>query len=536
MTASPARRRFDAVIVGAGFAGLYMLHRLRKLGLSVRVLEAGSGIGGTWYWNRYPGARCDVESLDYSYSFDDDLQQTWTWSERYATQPELMRYIDHVADRFDLRRDIQLDTRVAAATFDEATALWSLVTTTDETFEAPFCIMATGCLSVPNVPAFPGQARFRGPIYHTGTWPHDGVDFTGLRVGVIGTGSSGVQAIPVIAAEARHLTVFQRTAHYSVPAWTRPLAADEVAAYKAQYAEKREDARRSPLGIAGIPSPTKSALEDTPEERARVFEAGWRRGTTGFTRLYKDIVLDEAANALAADFVRQKIRETVKDPAVAELLLPTEFPIAARRLILDTDYYETYNRPNVSLVDVKRAPIETLTETGVQTTRAHYDLDAIVFATGFDAMTGALDKIDIRTSSGATLRAKWQDGPRAYLGLMAAGFPNLFLITGPGSPSVLSNMIHSIEQHVDWITDCLAHLRAHGLTRIEAEEAAEAAWVDHVTERANQTLMPRGNSWYLGANVPGKPRVFMPYAGGTHVYRQTCEDVVAHGYRGFRLS
>lgn len=535
MDETQKREPLDVVVIGAGFAGLYMLHKLRALGMKAVVLEAAENVGGTWYWNRYPGARCDVESLEYSYSFDDALQQEWHWSERYATQPELLRYINHVADRFDLRRDIRFNTRVASAARDEQNNLWTLSSEGGETFTARYCISAVGCLSLPSLPAFKGRDSFAGRLYHTGLWPREGVDFTGLRVGVIGTGSSGVQVIPHIAQQAKHLHVFQRTPHYSVPAKNRPLDPGETARYKARYPEHREAARQSAIGIAGFPVPTQSALEVSAEERTEAYGMGWERGSTGYTRIYTDILKNEVANATASDFVKMRIQQVVRDPAVATRLTP-RYMIGTKRLCLDTQYFETYNRENVVLVDVSEAPIDQITEHGIRTTAREYELDAIVMATGFDAITGALKGIDIRGSGGQSLAQKWEAGPRAYLGLMTSGFPNLFLITGPGSPSVLSNVVTSIEQHVEWIADCLAHLRQHGIARMDADLAAEDRWVQTVNEAANATLLPKGNSWYLGANVEGKPRVFMPYAGGVGNYRVVCDQVVIDGYRGFLLS
>jgi len=525
---------FDAVIVGAGFAGLYMLHRLRGLGLSARVYEAGGGVGGTWYWNRYPGARCDVESMDYSYSFSDQLQQEWAWTERYASQPEILKYINHVADTFDLRHDIQLETRVTAASFDEATNRWLVQTDRGDRVSAQFCIMATGCLSTAQVPPFKGLETFAGKWYHTGHWPHEGVDFTGQRVGVIGTGSSAIQSIPIIARQAASLVVFQRTPNFSVPARNAPLDPEDERRMKARYAEYRRQARESRVGFV-VATNEQSALAAAPEERQREYEARWNRGGLGFTAAFPDLLTRKDANDTAAEFFRAKIRATVRDPAVAEALVPTDYPLGTKRMCVDTDYYETFNRDNVTLVDLRSAPIDAVTPRGLRTRNAEYELDSIVFATGFDAMTGALLNVDLRGRAGGTLGRKWAEGPRSYLGIAIAGFPNLFTITGPGSPSVLSNMIVSIEQHVDWIAGCLAHLRARNLAAIEATVDAEEAWMAHVSEVGNATLYPLANSWYMGANVPGKPRIFMPYVGGVGTYRQTCDDVAAKGYTGFTL-
>ncbi len=525
----------DAVIVGAGFAGLYMLHRLRGLGISARVYEAGDGIGGTWYWNRYPGARCDVESMDYSYSFSDELQLEWQWTERYASQPEILRYINHVADRFDLRRDVRLSTRVTAAVFDEATHRWAVLTDRGERVSAQFCIMATGCLSAAQVPDFKGLETFEGPWYHTGNWPHAGVDFTGQRVGVIGTGSSAIQSIPLIARQAAHLFVFQRTPNFSIPARNAPLDPEYEQRWKANYAEHRRQARESRVGFV-VERNDLSALEVSAEERLRAYESRWSHGGLGFNATFVDLLTSKDANDTAADFFRAKIRAAVRDPVVAETLSPRHYPVGTKRLCVDTGYYDTFNRDNVTLIDLRQEPIEAITPTGLRTRDEAYALDSLVFATGFDAMTGALLSIDIRGRAGQTLRQKWAEGPRTYLGLAVAGFPNLFAITGPGSPSVLSNMIVSIEQHVDWIADCLAYLRTHDRTAIEATVAAEDTWVGHVNEVGHATLYPLANSWYMGANIPGKPRIFMPYIGGVGTYRQICDDVAAKGYEGFALT
>ena len=525
-------REFDAVVVGAGFAGLYMLHRLRGLGLSARVFEAGGGIGGTWYWNRYPGARCDVESLDYSYSFSEELQQEWRWTERYASQPEILRYVEHVADRFDLCRDIQLDTRVTAAHFDEAENQWRIATERGDAVTARFCIMATGCLSSAQAPAFPGLESFTGAWYQTSRWPHAEVDFTGHRVGVIGTGSSAIQSIPIIARQAASLIVFQRTPNFSVPAWNAPLDPDYERGVKADYAAYRQRLRESRVGYV-VPANDRSALAVSPEERERAYEERWQRGGLGFGQAFNDLLVNKEANDTAADFFRSKIRAIVRDPAVAEKLLPRDYPLGTKRICVDTGYYETFNRDNVTLVDLRAEPIVTITPRGVRTGAAEHALDSLVFAIGFDAMTGALNAIDIRGRAGVALRETWNTGPRSYLGLAVAGFPNLFTVTGPGSPSVLSNMMVSIEQHVDWIAACLAHLQQAGFHTIEATEEAQDAWVRHADEVANATLFPRGNSWYTGANIAGKRRGFMPYAGGVGAYRTTCDEIAERGYEGF---
>ncbi len=528
---------FDVVVVGAGFAGLYALHRLRAMGLTVKVFEAGDGIGGTWFWNRYPGARCDVESMEYSYSFSEELQQEWDWPDRYSKQPDILRYINHVADKFNLRGDIQLETRVTSAVYDAAANRWTIETDRGNRVSAQFCIMAVGNLSTPRVPDFKGLASFQGDWYHSGLWPKDGVDFTGKRVGVIGTGSTGIQIIPLVAKQAKHLYVFQRTANYSLPARNAPLPEDEVRAHKAEYADRRAAAYYTPFGISGYPPPEKAAVEDEPEAREKHYAARWAKGgTISFLFAYKDLLVNQESNDTAAEFVRQRIRETVKDPAVAELLAPKDHPIGTKRICLDTDYYETYNRDNVTLVDVRNAPIEELTPDGLRTETGDYALDAIIFATGFDAMTGAVLDVDVRTTEGLTMREKWQAGPKTYLGLMIAGFPNLFTITGPGSPGVKSQMILSIEQHVDWIVECIETLRGRGLSRIEATAEAEETWNQHVNDVANSTLYPRANSWYMGANIPGKPRVFMPYVGGVDRYTVICKEVVEKDYKGFVMT
>jgi cation diffusion facilitator CzcD-associated flavoprotein CzcO len=524
----------DAVIVGAGFAGMYMLHRLRGMGFMARVFEAGSGVGGTWYWNRYPGARCDVESVQYSYQFDEALQQEWEWSERYAAQPELLRYANHVVDRFDLRRDMQFNTRVISAVFDDVKGHWVIETSDGGRASARFCIMATGCLSSPNLPQFEGMERFNGKRYHTGYWPHEGVDFTGQRVAIIGTGSSAVQSIPIIAEQAERLHVFQRTASYAIPAHNAPLEPAYVKAIKADYPALRARARQTMTGIDFDYSDVK-ALETPPEARTAEYEKRWQRGGLSFLGAFQDLMVSEEANDTAAEFVRGKIRATVEEPNVAELLAPKN-TIGCKRLCIDIGYYETYNRPNVELIDVSDEPIEEITEKGVRAKGKEYEVDAIVFATGFDAMTGALLKVDIRGRGGLALKAKWREGPRTYLGVAMAGFPNLFTITGPGSPSVLTNMLPTIEQHVDWIAGILGHMREHQLARIEPAAAAEEEWVGHVGELAGRTLRYTCSSWYLGVNIPGKPRVFMPYIGGFPRYVERCNEIAANGYEGFVLT
>lgn len=530
----PIKTDCDAVVVGAGFAGLYMIHKLRSLGLSVLAFEAGSGVGGTWFWNRYPGARCDVYSLEYSYSFDEALQREWVWTERYPAQAEILRYIEHVADRFDLRRDIRFNTRVASAHYDGSANLWCIETETGEAVTARFCIMASGALSAPRKPDFAGLDDFAGIWYHTGHWPHEPVDFSGQTVAVIGTGSSGIQVTPMIAEAAKRLFVFQRTPNFSIPAWNYPLPDHVQDAWKRDAAQLRAKAKATKSG-ALYEYGQRGAFEVNDEERQREFDARWARGGANFTHAFNDLFKDKAANDLAADYVRGKIREIVKDPAVAARLTPTDHAIGTKRICVDTDYYATFNRENVTLVDARETPITRITPTGIETSSGHYAVDSIVFATGYDAVTGALTRIDIRGRGGVSLVEKWQDGPKTYLGLMVAGFPNLFTITGPGSPSILTNVVMAIEQHVDWVGDCLADMANRDVTVIEAEPKAEEDWVSHVREVAETTLHVQANSWYMGANIPGKPRVMLPYVGGLGVYTGICNEIAADGYRGFVL-
>jgi cyclohexanone monooxygenase len=524
---------FDAIVVGAGFAGMYMLHRLRGLGFSARVFEAGGGVGGTWYWNRYPGARCDVESMQYSFSFSEELDQQWNWSEKYAPQPEILAYANHVADRFDLRRHIVFDTRVTSATFDEVEKRWSIETDHDDKVFARFLIMAVGCLSAPNRPAFAGIEDFQGSIYHTGQWPHQGVDFTGLRVGVIGTGSSAIQSIPIIAQQAASLTVFQRTATWSVPAFNEKLTPEYLQAAKANYPALRARARGRPTGFY-FPFNMQPALEASPEAREKQYEEAWARGGLPFLGAYGDLLFEKAANDTIADFARRKIRGIVKDPGTAELLCPDNV-LGCKRLCVDTGYFETYNLPHVKLIDVSKTPIERFTADGIEVDGVAYPLDAVVCATGFAAMTGSFDKIRITGRNGQTLAEKWRAGPRAYLGIASVGFPNLFMITGPGSPSVLASMIQAIEQHVDWLADCLGHMRDVGASSIEPIQEYEDAWVEHVNDVSTVSLRSTCSSWYVGANIPGRPRVFMPYIGGFPVYVQKCNEVMSNDFDGFVL-
>lgn len=526
----------DAVIVGAGLAGLYQLHTLRGLGLSTRVFEAGGDVGGTWYWNRYPGARCDVESMSYSYSFSPELEQEWEWTEKYPTQPEILRYIHHVTDRFDLRSGMTFNTRVTSAVYDQAAKRWQVETDTGEAVTAQFVIMATGCLSASKAPEVPGTEKFQGPTYHTGHWPQEGVDFTGQRVGVIGTGSSGIQSIPIFAEQASDLTVFQRTPNFSMPAGNRPLIEAEISEMKANYRGWRKAQQESSFGVP-VEEATQSALEVSEEERNATYQEGWEKGNlVAVLASYTDTITDKAANDTAAEFIRSKIREQVNDPEIAETLSPRSFPFGTKRPCLDTNYYQTFNKEHVHLVDLRKTPLVEITERGVRTSEQEYEFDSVVFATGFDAMTGALNAIDIRGKDGVALKEKWAEGPRSYLGIAIAGFPNLFTITGPSSPSVLSNMMVSIEQHVDWITDCISFLRNRNISEIDPTPEAEDAWVEHVEEVGNYTLFPTADSWYMGSNVPGKPRVFMAYIGGVGVYRQKCDEVAAKHYEGFALT
>ena len=529
-------KSYDAIIIGAGFSGLYQLHKLRdEQGLNVRVLEKGGGIGGTWFWNRYPGARCDSESYYYCYSFSREIEQEWEWTERYPDHREIRNYLNFVADRLDLKRDIQLDTKVSRAHFDDATNQWLVETEAGETFSAPFLITAVGCLSTANVPQLKGIETFKGQWYHTGAWPHDGVDFTGKRVGQIGTGSTGIQVAPAIAAAAKHLTVFQRTANYSVPARNAPLSNEDQRGFKANYPEIWRKARAGtnghPFAISKQP-----ALSVSDAERKVAYEKAWQTGGLRFRATFSDVLASTAANDTASNFIRLKIHEVVKDPEIAERLTPRDHGFATKRPPIDTDYFETFNRDNVLLVDLKKEPVVEVTPNGVKTTDGEYELDIIVFATGFDALTGPLLSLNITGMNDEPLSKAWAAGPHTYLGLQTPGFPNLFTITGPGSPSVLCNMPIAIEQHVDWISSCIAHLRENNLSRIEAKEDAATKWGTHVNEAADATLLPMASSsWYLGANVPGKPRVFMPYAGGFARYATICNEVATAGYQGFNL-
>jgi cation diffusion facilitator CzcD-associated flavoprotein CzcO len=528
---------FDAVIVGAGFAGLYALHKLRdEMGLSARVFEAGDGVGGTWYWNRYPGARSDSSSWIYCYSFDEELRQEWRWSERYPQQEEMLGYLEHVSDRFDLNPDIQLGTRVTEATFDEETNRWEVRTDAGDVVSARFIVAALGALSAANVPDIPGMETFDGERYHTAEWPKEGVDFTGKRVGVIGTGATGIQVATELAEQVEHLTVFQRTPNYALPLGNHPLDAEFRQQYKENYEEIWEWVRHNFSGHDYDPI-EKNTNEATPEERDRAYQERWDRGGFGlWLGNYDDILEDREANNAVSEWVRQKIRERIDDPETAEKLTPTDHAFGTKRVPLENGYYEIFNQDNVDLVDVKETPIEGITPTGVRTEGGEYEFDALVFATGFDAMTGPYNKIDIRGRDGELLRDKWAEGPRTYLGLMSAGYPNLFAITGPQSPSVLTNMPVAIEQHVDYISGVIGHMQDNGLEAVEPTREAEDEWVDHSQEVAHATLLPESATWYMGANIPGKPQVFLPYLGGLGPYREKCDEIATNGYEGFAFT
>lgn len=524
----------DAVVVGAGFAGLYALHKLRSQGLSVRVLEAAPELGGTWYYNRYPGARCDVESVDYCYSFSDELQQEWNWTEKYATQAEILRYLNWVADKLDLRRDIAFNTRVVSTVLDEATLRWTVTTDDGEVIKARFCLMATGPLSAALTPSFNGLDTFAGEIYHTAQWPNHNVDFTGKRVAVIGTGSSGIQSIPIIAEQAAHLYVFQRTPNYSIPAGNKPLSTEEMDDIKAGYAERRRLSWRSGGGSPHITA-SRPTMEFTPEERRAAYEKRWQLGGVLYSKTFPDQTTDMTANDDARKFYEEKIRAIIDDPAIADLLIPNDHPIGTKRICTDSNYFQTFNRSNVSLISVRATPIESVDAAGINTTEAHYDLDAIVLATGFDALTGALARIDIVGRDGTMLRDYWEHGPRTYLGLGVDGFPNLFVISGPGAPAVLANMVLHAEAHVNWIADAIGYLDDHGYAAMEPTRDAVDGWIAELARRANASLFIKANSWYLGANVPGKPRVFMLFIGGFATYNDICAEVADAGYKGFEL-
>ena len=528
---------YDAIIVGAGFSGLYQLHCLRdKLGLTAVVLEAGDGVGGTWYWNRYPGARCDSESHTYCYYFNDDLLMEWQWSERYPGQAEILKYLNFCADKLDLRRDIRFNQRVNSAVWDAAAECWQVETDAGLRLTSRFLITAVGCLSSANMPDIDGVSSFDGAIYHTGEWPHQAVDFSGKSVVVIGTGSTGIQAIPVIARQADNLVVLQRTPNFSVPARNAPLADVFHQTFTQNIDLWRQKMQVSRHGHPWV-APPRNLYETPEDERNAILEAGWQAGGLGFRESFCDVLLDSRSNDIMSDFIRAKIRDIVDDPVTAEMLVPYDHPFGTKRPPIDTDYFETYNRDNVSLVNIRDNPIEKIDRAGVcLEDGTHIAADIIVFATGFDAMTGALLKMGIVGRDGLTLADAWAEGPQTYLGLAIHRFPNLFTITGPGSPSVLTNMPRAIEQHIDWITALLRRAKTRSITLVEAELPAMQDWTNHVTAVANDTLLPRaGHSWYLGANVPGKPRVFMPYCKGLDVFRAHCEQIATDGYPGFSL-
>ncbi len=535
-TVTPEDTDFDVVVVGAGMAGLYLLHRLRGMGFTTTVLEAADDVGGTWYWNRYPGARCDIQSVDYSFSFDADLQQEWEWSQKYATQPEILSYLQHVADRFDLRPDIQFETRATSAEWNDANATWQITTDTGAQITARYYVMATGCLSVPKVVDIEGADQFSGPTYSTSRWPHDGVDFTGMKVGLIGTGSSAIQSIPEIAKQASELVVFQRTPNFSVPAGHGPVPAERIADVKSRYPEYRQEARQSRAGVP-VELAMDGARSVSAEERKARLDAGWQEGDlVGFLSVFNDMAINQESNDLVAEFVHDKIRSIVDDPKTAEALCPKDYPIGSKRLCLDDNYFATFNEPHVTLVDLRTEAISTITEQGIDTVDRSFEFDALVMATGFDAMTGAIVAVDITGRNGVELKDKWADGPTTYLGLTITDFPNLFTITGPQSPSVMSNMAVSIEQHVEWVTDCIEHMRDQGFAVIEPTETALAGWQQHNLDCVDMTLFAKANSWYMGANVPGKPRVFLPYIGGVGSYRSICDEVSQRDYLGFSLT
>ena len=531
-------RQVDVAVVGAGFAGLYLLHRLRNAGFTSVVLEEADDVGGTWYWNRYPGARCDIQTIDYSYTFDPELERAWQWSEKYATQPEILRYLGFVADRYDLRRDIRFSTRVTAANWDEASDRWLLETDSGAAISCRYYIMATGCLSAPKPPEIEGVKDFKGEVYFTGRWPHQGVEFAGKRVAVIGTGSSGIQSIPLIAEQAAQLTVFQRTANFALPAHNGSVSPDRLALLQGDRTSYREQARWS---LAGVPLPQQTVVswQLSETERRERFEEAWAKGDLVYilTQLWADQAVDVDGNAHLADLVREKIREVVKDPQTAATLTPHDHPFGAKRPCLDTNYYATYNRPNVTLVNLRQEPIKAIAASGITTDKRSFDVDVIVFATGFDAMTGAILAVHpITGRGGKSLSEVWANGPQTYLGLTVAGFPNLFMITGPGSPSVLSNMAVSIEQHADWVVDRLIETGKAGFTAIEATETAQAGWMRHMADCSMLTLHRLANTWYTGANVPGKAQGVMPYTGGVGPYRSICNEVADRGMLGFRLN
>jgi cyclohexanone monooxygenase len=542
MKDSATRLPSDVIVVGAGFAGLFALHRLRQQGFRVKVFEAAEAVGGTWYWNRYPGARCDVQSLMYCYMFDERLHREWTWSERYATQPEILRYLNFVADRLHLRKDIAFNERIVRATFDQELDCWTVETDRGDEASANYVIMATGALSVGRLPSISGLESFRGQCYHTGTWPEGGVELAHRQVGVIGTGSSAVQAIPEIARVAGHLTVFQRTPAFVAPASNGPITALESERFNSNFASYRALRQRGEvqgsgdLIISDHLAPSRRRIVDVvPDERQAILEARWQVGGLSIVHAFADIMVDSEANRVIADFFRVKIHEAVKDPTIAETLTPKDYPFGSKRVCLGSNYFETFNRPNVTLVDTQASPIEAFTHTGLRTTERQYDFDVIVLATGFDALTGALSLMDIRGLNGKALVDAWAEGPQSYLGLAVASFPNLFIVNGPGSPGILVNVVSSIEQHVEWMVDLLVYARDRRFTRIEADPTSQTEWTQKVAAAAAKTLFMKGKSWYM-KNVPGKPRIFMPYIDGLGVYSDICQEIASQSYPGFLFS
>lgn len=523
----------DIAVIGAGFAGLHMLDQLRRHDFSCHAYESATGVGGTWFWNRYPGARCDVESLDYAYLHDRELHESWQWSERFATQPEILRYAEHFADRRGLWPHITFGTTVTGATFEDGA--WNLTTDTGEHVRARFVVTAVGCMSAAHTPSIPGLERFGGTLLRTSRWPAEPVETAGRRIGVIGTGSSGIQVVPELAEDAAELVVFQRTAHFSVPARNRPLTRQERDAAVARYEQQVHDARTTRFGHPVIGT-GKAALDTDPADRAAELDAKWARGGTHIVATFTDTGRDLEANAVLADYFRDRVREQVHDPETARALTPTGYPIGTKRLCVDDGYYDTFNLPHVRLADLRADPIQEVTETGIRTTDRHHDLDLLVLATGFDAFTGSLTRLGITGRDGTALTDSWRDGPRSYLGLAMAGFPNLFTLTGPGSTMVLSNVLRAIEHHVEWVRDLLVHARQHGITEVEALEPAQDDWVARVADLAGRTLYPLTDSYYLGANIEGKARVFAPFAGGLDAYRRICDEVAAEDYRGFRTA
>ncbi|MGV0773165.1 flavin-containing monooxygenase [Mycobacterium syngnathidarum] len=533
---------FDAIVVGAGFSGLYALHRLREHGLRVCVLEKADDVGGTWLVNRYPGARCDIESIEYSYSFSDEIQQEWVWTETMPAQPEIEAYLNFVADRLDLRRDIIFGAEVVSMTFDEDASQWAVTTADGQTLRTPFVVAATGILSVPLEPDIPGMDRFTGRSVFTSRWPREGVELAGKRVGVIGTGSTGVQLIPVVAAQAAQLTVFQRSPAFTLPWQVRPFEPGELDALKADYASIRAAQREHPVGAARLSAfsvllemlvrpPVKSA---SPEEKRHAVE---EHGVMGALN-WGDVFFDIDANRMATELYGQAVARIVDDPETAASLTPSH-PFACKRPIIDQGYYETYNRDNVTLVDLRKGAIREVTTTGISTEQGDFDLDVIVYATGFDAMTGALSRIDVRGRDGLVLGEYWsKEGALSYLGLAVAGFPNLFTIQGPGSPSAATNFVAALEQHVEWIADCIAYLRVGGYSSIEATPQAQEEWVEHTTALVAPTVLvhPSCNSWYNGGNVPGKKRMYLGYTAGIPEYRRRCDEIAAAGYTGFTVA